>query len=280
MAAAMLLFSSCAKDDTVYDTPTSDKGVVTVSVPGLSAGDNYILDMDGKTSEIMDSIFTCPDLLTPGTYSLVVYNRVDGFTFDGRTARVNTLDDLSRADGTIVISQPGYLKTFSQDITVTAGDTLRVSPSPVQRVRDLVFELEVPQGSAELIQSVTAILSGIAGAFDMEAEQTTGEAVDTKFSFTRDGNILRADTRLLGTMGAVQTLVLDIVFTDGRPTQHTEVDLADALADFNGDMTTIYRVEGYLETPVGMEKRKAEITGWGTVDGDSVREEMDQLKIN
>ena len=43
-----------------------------------------------------------------------------------------------------------------------------------------------------------------------------------------------------------------------------------ALADFNGDMTTAYRVTGTLETPVSMEEGNAEITGWEPVDGGDV----------
>ena len=260
MAAAVLL-SSCVKD-TLYDTPHPDKGAVTVSLTGLSADDNYVLDMDGQTADITGSPFTYPDLLAPGTYRMVIYNLVEGFTFDGRTARVN-----AHTDGTSVIPLPGYLKTVSQEITVTADDTLRVNAVPVQRVRDLQLELEVTQGRPELIQSVTATLSGIAGIFDMEKGQTIGEPTSTVFSFTRDGSKLTADARLLGTMGAVQTLVLDIVFTDGGRTQRTEVNLTEAMKNFNGDMTTGYRITGTLETPVGMEEGKGEITGWEEVDG-------------
>lgn len=69
-------------------------------------------------------------------------------------------------------------------------------------------------------------------------------------------------------------MVLDIVFVDGGRTQRTEVDLTEALADFNGDMTTAYRVTGTLETPVGMEEGNAEITGWEPVDGGDVDAEM------
>mgnify|MGYP005802430099 CR=1 FL=1 len=101
----------------------------------------------------------------------------------------------------------------------------------------------------------------------MEKGQTIGEPTSTVFSFTRDGSKLTADARLLGTMGAVQTLVLDIVFTDGGRTQHTEVDLTEALADFNSNMTTAYRVTGTLETPVGMEECNAEITDWEEAEG-------------
>ena len=270
---AALLLSSCVKDE-LYNTPHPDKGAVTISLTGLSADDNYVLDIDGKTADITGSPFVYPDLLLPGAHSLVLYNRAEGFTFDGRMARVNAPDGKSRADGTYVIPLPGYLKTVSQEITVVADDTLRITPSPQQRVRDLHIEFTVTQGRPELIQTVTGTLSGIAGAFDMEAGQTTGEPASTIISFTRDGDMLTADARLLGTMGTMQTLVLDIAFVDGGRTQRTEVDLTEALADFNGDMTTAYRVTGTLETPVGMEEATAEITGWETVDSGDVNAEM------
>lgn len=70
MAAAVLL-SSCVKD-TLYDTPHPDKGAVTISLTGLSADDNYVLDMDGKVADITGSPFTNPDLLNPGTHSMVI----------------------------------------------------------------------------------------------------------------------------------------------------------------------------------------------------------------
>lgn len=80
-----------------------DKGAVTISLTGLSADDNYVLDMDGKMADITGSPFTNPDLLNPGTHSMVIYNRAEGFTFDGRMARVNAPDGKSRADGASVI---------------------------------------------------------------------------------------------------------------------------------------------------------------------------------
>ena len=273
---AALLLSSCVKDE-LYNTPHPDKGAVTISLTGLSADDNYVLDIDGgKTADITGSPFVYPDLLLPGAHSLVLYNRAEGFTFDGRMARVNAPDGKSRADGTYVIPLPGYLKTVSQEITVVADDTLRITPSPQQRVRDLHIEFTVTQGRPELIQTVTGTLSGIAGAFDMEAEQTTGEPASTVVAFTRDGDKLTADARLLGTMGTMQTLVIDIAFVDDGRTQRTEVDLTEteALAEFNGNMTTAYRVTGTLETPVGMEEGKGEITGWEPVDGGDASAEM------
>lgn len=217
-ATLLLAATSCVKDE-LHNTPHPDRGAVTVSLTGLAADGEYVLDIDGQTADITGSPFTFPDLLTPGTYSLVVYNRAEGFTFDGRMAQVHTEDGKTRADGVSIIPLPGYLKTASREITVVADDTLHLTPAPQQRVRDLHIEFTVTQGRPELIQTVTGTLSGIAGAFDMEAEQTTGEPASTIVAFTRDGDKLTADARLLGTMGAVQTLVLDIAFMDGGRTQ-------------------------------------------------------------
>ena len=268
-----VLLASCVKD-TLYNTPHPDQGAVVVSLTEASGADHYRLDIDGKATDLSGTPFTYPELLMPGAYSLLVYNRAEGFTFDGRTARVNSFSGKNRADAAAIISRPGYLKSVRAEITVIADDTLRVSLTPQQRVRDLQLDLEVTQGRPELIQSVTATLSGIAGAFDMEKGQTTGDATSTVFAFTREGSKLTAEARLLGTMGAVQTLALDIVFTDGGRTQHTEVELTEAMKEFNGDMTTAYRVTGTLETPVGMEEGKGEITGWETVEGGDASAEM------
>ena len=264
------LLASCK--DEVYNTPHPDHGAVTVSL--TEPDDNYVLDIDGEAADITGSPFTYPDLLLPGAHSLVLYNRVEGFSFSGRMAQVNAPDGKARADGASIIPLPGYLKTISQEITVVADDTLRIRPVPQQRVRDLHIEFTVTQGRPELIQTVTGTLSGIAGAFDIEAGHTTGEPVSTLVSFARNGDKLTADARLLGTIGTAQSLVLDIAFVDDGRTQRTEVDLTEALADFNADMTTAYRVTGTLETPVGMEEATAEITGWETVDGDGVDAEM------
>ena len=257
--------------DGLYDTPHPDKGAVAVSLQGAGTGDRYVVDVDGQVAGIEGLPFVYPGLFLPGTYRLAVYNCPEGFSFEGRTARVDAPEG---KDGIAVIPLPGYLRSVCREVAVVADDTLHVELEAVQRVRDLHIEFTVAQGRPELIQGVTGTLSGIAGAFDLEAGQVTGEAVATVFGFAREGEVLSADVRLLGTMGAAQVLVLDIVFTDGGRTQHTEVDLTEALADFNGDMTTAYRVTGTLETPVGMEEGKGEITGWETVEGGDASAEM------
>lgn len=277
-AAAALLTASCVKD-TLYNTPHPGHGKITVTADwsardeGIAIPATWTIAMGDYTGTETTATHAPDHLFAPGSYTLVAWNPAEGITVSGTTATVATASG-SQTTGSFIDNAPGWFFTHAEQVSIEKDTDYPLTAAMQQRVRELQLELEVTQGRPELIQSVTATLSGIAGAFDMEQGQTTGEPASTRFSFTRDGSRLTADARLLGTMGAVQTMVLDIVFVDGGRTQHTEVDLTEAMKDFNGDMTTAYRVTGTLETPVGMEECNAEITGWESVEGGNASAEM------
>lgn len=277
-ATAALLTASCVKD-TLYNTPHPGHGKITVTADWSARGEGidipatWTIAMGDYTGTETAATHAPDHLFAPGSYTLVAWNPAEGITVSGTTATVAPASG-SQTTGSFIDNAPGWFFTHAEPVSIEKDSDYSFTAAMKQQVRELQLELEVTQGRPELIQSVTATLSGIAGAFDMEQGQTTGEPASTRFSFTRDGSRLTADARLLGTMGAVQTLVLDIVFVDGGRTQHTEVDLTEAMKDFNGDMTTAYRVTGTLETPVGMEECNAEITGWESVEGGNASAEM------
>ena len=277
-AATALLTASCVKD-TLYNTPHPNHGKITVTADWSARGEGidipatWTLSMGDYTGTETAATHAPDHLFAPGSYTLVAWNPAEGITVSGTTATVAPASG-SQTTGTFIDNAPGWFFTHAEQVTIEKDTDYPLTAAMKQRVRELQLELEVTQGRPELIQSVTATLSGIAGAFDMARGQTTGEPASTVFSFTRDGSRLTADARLLGTMGAVQTMVLDIVFVDGGRTQRTEVDLTEAMKDFNGDMTTAYRITGTLETPVGMEECNAEITGWESVEGGDASAEM------
>lgn len=268
MAAVTLTFAvtmtGCVKDE-LFNTPHPDKGAVMLDIDGLPGGDGYMVDIDGRTFKTTGSTFAVPDLFDPGTHTVTVYNRPEGFSVEGLVARVAPLGAEKRSADGFIHPLPGYLYSGIRQIEVVADDSLKVEMSVSQRVRDLLLELTVTEGDPERIASVKGTISGIAGAFDLAAQQTTGEAVSTVVEFTRTGDKLTAGARLLGTMGSKQTLLLDIVFTDGR-TQTTESDLTDYLKDFGGDMTEAFRLAGDLNTPIeaGMS---ATIDNWQPGNG-------------
>ena len=273
-AAAALLTASCVKD-TLYNTPHPDHGKITVTADWSARGEGidipatWTIAMGDYTGTETTATHAPDHLFAPGSYTLVAWNPAEGITVSGTTATVAPASG-SQTTGSFIDNAPGWFFTHAEQVSIEKDTDYPLTAAMQQRVRELQLELEVTQGRPELIQSVTATLSGIAGAFDMARRQTSGEPASTVFSFTRDGSRLTADARLLGTMGAVQTMVLDIVFVDGGRTQRTEVDLTEAMKDFNDDRTTAYRVTGTLETPVGMEECNAEITGWETGDENDV----------
>ena len=270
--ALLILASGCVKDD-LYNTPHPDKGAVVLDVDGLPNGDGYTVDIDGQTFEATGSTFAVPDLFDSGTHTLTVYNRPEGFSVEGLVARVSPLEAAVRSTGGFIHPLPGYLHSGTRQIEVMADNNLNVEMSVSQRVRDLRLELTLTEGDPELIKSITGTLAGIAGAFDLAAQKTTGEAVATVVAFTRTADKLTADLRLLGVIGAAQTLNLEIGFTDRADIHRVSVDLSEAMKGFDDDMTATRKITGSVETPVGADEVTATITGWQDVYGDPTEAE-------
>ena len=248
---ASWLLASCVKDE-LHDTPHPDKGVIVVAVdyPQGAEDDDYTVEVDGQPLDEGDN---ASDPLTPGEHTVLVYNTPEGFTVTDGIAYVERVDG-TRALTDLIDPLPETLYSGTKTVTVVADDTLHLDLSVAQRTRDLRLELTVTEGDPERIASITGILSGVAGAYDLRSETLYGEA---------------ADLRLLGTMGDRQTLTLRLSFLNGNPQDITiESDLTEQLADFNLGTGTI-TLDGELHTPTeaGVE---AAIMDWKVVDGGSV----------
>ena len=259
------LFASCEKDD-LHDTPHPDKGVVAVSIdlPQGASGEDYTVEIDGTTADGKEGRYTVSDPLPPGEYTVLAYNTPQGFTVTDGIARVERTDGTARALTDFINPLPDYLYSGTERITVVADDTLRMNLDVTQRVRDLHIELTVTEGDPERIAAITGTLSGVAEAYDLRNETLYGEAVSTRPTFTRSGDKVSADLRLLGTMGDAQTLSILLTFSNGD-TQSIESDLTEVLAGFNGS-TDPFTLTGNLRTPVegGFA---GSIDGWQQADG-------------
>lgn len=267
--ATSLLFSlgGCAKDEQ-HHTPHPDKGVVAISVD-LPQGDDeeedvYTVEIDGTTADGKEGRYTVSDPLPPGEYTVLAYNTPQGFTVTDGIARVERTDGTVRALTDFINPLPDYLYSGTERITVVADDTLRMNLDVTQRVRDLHIELTVTEGDPERIAAVTGTLSGVAEAYDLRNETLYGEAVSTRPTFTRSGDKVSADLRLLGIMGDAQTLSILLTFSNGD-TQSIESDLTEVLVGFNGS-TEPFALIGNLRTPVegGFA---GSIDGWQQADG-------------
>lgn len=252
------MLASCVKDE-LHNTPHPDQGVVSVSVdyPQGTGEEDYTVEVDGKPLDEGDN---ASDPLTPGEHTMLVYNTPEGFTVTDGIAYVERVDG-TRALTDLIDPLPETLYSGTKTVTVVADDTLHLDLSVVQRTRDLRLELTVTEGDPERIAAITGTLSGVAGAYDLRSETLYGEAVSTAPVFTRNGDKIEADLRLLGTMGEAQTLTLTLTFTDGL-TQTVESDLTEVLANFNGDMEQTFTVTGSLRTPTEAGLGGCTITDW------------------
>lgn len=259
------LLASCVKDE-LHDTPHPDKGVVAVAI-GLPQGtsqDDYTVEIDGTTADGKEGSYTVSDPLPPREYTVLAYNTPQGFTVTEGIAHVERTDGTVRALTDFINPLPDYLYSGTERITVVADDTLRMNLDVTQRVRDLHIELTVTEGDPERITDITGTLSGVAEAYDLRNETLYGTAVSTRPTFTRSGDKMSADLRLLGIMGDAQTLSILLTFSNGD-TQSIESDLTEVLAGFNGN-TEPFTLTGNLRTPVegGFA---GSIDGWQQADG-------------
>ena len=258
-AISALLLTSCVKDE-VYNTSHPDKGAVSIHVNLPQGMGDYTVEIDGQSVQGSGATIVYPTLLSPGEHNLLMYNHPDGLTIADGIARVNAMAD-TQSNGNVILPMPGCLYSVSTTCTVTADDTVRIELAPLRRMRDLHFELTVAEGDPERIASVEGVLSGIAGTYTLATESPSREPMTTAPTFTRDGNRVTADARLLGTADEAQILVLTLRFTDGK-VQTIENDLTEMLRTFNTDMQTPLKISGTLLTPTAANPGTATITDW------------------
>lgn len=253
-AFAVMSLASCVKDD-LYDTPHPDKGTVLVhidwkgSIPEVIQ-DEYTLNIDGEeqttginTTEVVK--------LSPGTHTVLVYNRPAGIIIENGIASVGEAVR-SRTAERVIQALPGYFFTGRQEITVAQDDTLRVHLPIEQRNRDLRVELTVANGNSELIESVTGTLKGIAGAFSLQEQKITDSEASTVLSFMRSDDKFTANARLLGFTGEKTAFTLEIRFTDGRTQTLESGNFAETVKGFGDNMTETFVLTNKLNPPADM----------------------------
>lgn len=215
-----------------------------------------------------DECWTSPDLLNPGKYPLLVYNEAEHITVSGDVATVDR-----KEDGTLE-PLPGYLFSTSQEVTVTAGDTLHTTLKMCQRVHTLTLRLQLAAGDEERIAGTSAMLTGIASSFGLVDGTVTSSESGTlvpAFSIVHenrgrsaDSSFLVATVRMAGVaVGESQRLSLAITLSNGGQTA-VSADLTESLEDF-GNANLPIELEAELSLPVH-SGISATIGGWKRTD--------------
>ena len=271
MVAAVLL-ASCVKDD-LYNTPHPDKGAVVITTDWTEAlaestvPDTYLLRMDdGEAVQASGETTVCPDLLTPGTHTLLIYNEPEGITIADDAATVQQKDGM-------LIPLPDDLFSAEANLNVVQDDTLRVTVPMERRLCPIILNLGLEGDNTDEIAKIEATLSGMAGSVDLRTGTPGGESLTARLDVRQaeakarstDAMALEMICRVTGTaQGERQILTVKVTMEDGYVSTITS-DLTEHLKDLNADMEPV-RLEGSIEAPQDGHF-SGTIEGWEEVDG-------------
>lgn len=265
-SVAVLLLWGCDVKDPIYETDHPEHGKITLTTnwddrtSGIDIPSNYTIKAGDYSSTVSGVTNTVNNLFAPGNYSLYVYNTADNIGISNTTATANY------ATGTL-----GWFFSCAMDVTVKADTDHAFTAVMCQQVRQLTLIIEPTGGTTERIESITAVLSGVAGSYDM-AGDVHGGATTIPLTFAKDSDgKWKTTVRLLGVTGSEQKLTGTITFTGGSPVgMALESNLTTALAAFNADKKTPLTLGSEIvETPTETGFT-ATITDWKSVNGGSV----------
>lgn len=243
VASLMVLsLTSCVKKDIFY-TPHPDKGAVVVTADWTEAPSETDVPQawsfcinGGEVYQSAHPSQCYPELLAPGKYTLLVYNEPQGFTLNGTTAVVD-----SYSDG-LLVAEPGYLYSATQELEVVKDDTLRVTV-PMKRLLSAVSMKVTLDGESADVADIEASLSGVSGSVELAtgeiSESPQAVRLDVKTAETASragaGKELELKCRILGVcVGYGQTLTVKIKNKDGHISSVTS-DVTEELEKVNTD---------------------------------------------
>lgn len=223
VAGAAILMAGCNKDDTPDISPYPDKGTLTLTTDWSARGagtdipGSYVVAIDDWSQTLSSETNTLDNSFDPKEYRVYVYNTPDNITVSDLVASVKTVAAPASMSGTFVTTEPGWLFSAATDVEVLKDKVQAFTVVMQQQVRELTLVVKPSGDTAGDVAKITAVLNGVAGAWDIDVDQPSGAEVQTFVEFTQTG--LPADdnwyatVRLLGIAGPVQTLEGSIGFT-------------------------------------------------------------------
>lgn len=244
---AMTLCMSCQKSIVLdIDHPTQGKlllstywvgaeGIVPDAFTVECAKTQSKVTLSGKTVEY-------PNLLTPGEYTLNLYNESEDITLTDYTATVVSDEQGIKAQPTTL-----YYGTLTKEIERNKEYTETVIMQPI--TGQIEFEIHLSGDRINDITNIQATLSGVAERWELKNSITVGKAITIAPIFTKTGNKLTAMVRLLGVVGAEQKLTITLTYID-QTTQTEEYDYSVSFSKFNDNKRSIKHLNAELETPL------------------------------
>ncbi len=218
-------FSDCPGGKLVLETTWDETGE-EVDIP-----ESYRAVI-GSWSEVLSGNYNeIGHTFDPGDYRVYVYNTPDKITVNGTTATVT-------ASGSGIDNMPGWLFTYNGDIQgLTENEYRTVQAHMAQQVGRITYEITAEGENIKEIGSivtevVSTRLDGIASSMNIGTGALSGSS-SVSPAFAMEGrDRYTAESRIIGTAGAMQTLTL-VLKTPSGATQTLSGEAAPVLAGFN-----------------------------------------------
>lgn len=259
----LLLLSSCTRVD--LEDPLKGKMTLVTDwskrTSGIEQSASYMVIINNQTLNYTQATNILPEL-EAGNYPIYIYNSPDKISITGTTATIATT-------GNWVDPLPGWLFTATTEARYADFKEETITVQMRQQIRQLTITLKPTGGTIDKISSITASLSGVAGAWDFKENKPTGNSVSVPLHFTKkeDGTWLIV-VRLLGITGSQQRLTGTVSFEGGSPADIAlDSDLSAVIALFNKDKITPLLLQGEMkETPTEFGFTSV-ITSWESGNG-------------
>lgn len=292
-----LLFAACEVKDPIYNTPHPGKGAVILSTDwsargeGVEIPESYIAESKGTvesngtakadgTSTANGTVTATlpaaspaplPGLFAPEDMEVLAYNLPAGVSVNGGIATVNFAE--AGTTPPLLLPDAGLLFSGTATVRPAADDTVRITLTMHQRMRQVRFTLTITDGDPERITSVKARLEGVAASINLRTGEVTGNAAAVALPFVRTGNKLTTEVWLAGIVAATgQQIVTALTFADHNRSE-TTANVTDIFENFNADKLTPLHVTGTIYAPVGSEP-DGTIIDWKQNNGGDVDANM------
>ena len=243
------------------DMETLTRGTITLTTDwsqigtGNTVPSNYTLRMGNYSVMLVGETNSFDNLFTPGDYTAYVYNTAENITIAGTMATVVGAATPAGATGSFVNSTPDWMYTCRLDETIGKNTDHNFTAVMAQQVRELTFVLTPTGDAADMVSTVTGVLTGVAGSYDMsDGMHSVSSNVAMTFAKQTTGTYAgkyTATVRLLGIVGDDQTITLSSTYTN--PTLGTVVEgptnISGDLATFNTNKRTPMALDLEMETP-------------------------------
>lgn len=279
---ALPLFYGCNDDDNPDspDNPLPGTGEVTLTVnwPDKAADigipqsyEALFIPTIGNEQKFTNLSGTSNVLsVNSGKGELIVYTLPSGLEVNGKTAKINTENNL-------IPASPDLFFCWSGQLEITAGASVQKTADMTQQMRELRMSIGIePQNIAPNITKISATLTGVASEINMTDGTLSSEGI-VSFNFTTGESTAIADTRLLGVVnGSNPTLSVSFEIS-GEKTKSVSREIGLLFKDFNTNKTIPVRITSNIrlngsESPeMATEWRNADETATRYNDKDVVR---------